>query len=554
MNYEMTAAERKHIDEEKKKIKDVPDSLLQVLTAGTYTDFVKAVREAASNSYDAGATKLEIVIEPATLKKDEKENHEAVIIQLKDNGHGISIEDFYHKFLQIASSKKDPSKRSKLAGNRYPIGKFGIGALAFIPFVNEIKIYSKKKKEKPICCTINARQLHASQKVSWKEGLIGAQKAEYISDESWEQISSKLDSGTIFKITGVTSDTFHYLYNGSPTAEQVKSFVKKPSLTLGQIEIAWELSTILPLAYEEDNGGVYKKLNDGTKPLVSNNPSFEVEFCGLTLKRQIFSQEGCQYFPFNYNHDKMEAKGVIVANPSTVKPAKANGVMLRLNNVGIGSYNFYEQRLKQRSAESRITGEIHLIKGFHNQITNNREGLKLRDKQILDFLKVLLEKLLEAEKGAISLSEASAKNKKETKDKNIAKATKEIIDNVKNTKIIKGREQEAKEKATNTSKPKPIKKKDCKPRQEEHNNPVAKENESKSQLDFEDPIEKFDESGDKLTFNKKHEIFRVSNRGQHLTIEIFLRCLYIAKSAGLSADMYSKIIGDLIALVKAGKK
>lgn len=107
-------------------------SVLNHLGRNLYRSFVTVLGEAISNSWDADAKNVWITID--------QENSFFVI---KDDGEGMSNDDFQNKFLKIGYSKrKDGNQLSTL--NRPYIGRKGIGKLALLSCANKITVISKK--------------------------------------------------------------------------------------------------------------------------------------------------------------------------------------------------------------------------------------------------------------------------------------------------------------------------------------------------------------------------------------------------------------------------
>src|SRR5712692_5865811 len=63
--------------------------LFKILTKGIYTTFTRAVKEAVSNAYDAGANNVEIIFDPPTFLKDQEPSE--LTIQIRDDGKGMSL-------------------------------------------------------------------------------------------------------------------------------------------------------------------------------------------------------------------------------------------------------------------------------------------------------------------------------------------------------------------------------------------------------------------------------------------------------------------------------
>ena len=95
-------------------------SVLNHLGRSLYRSFATVLGEAISNSWDADAKNVHIYI-----------NRNKNSFFIKDDGVGMTADDFQSKFLKIGYSKrKDGTKRS-VAGRPF-IGRKGIGKLALL--------------------------------------------------------------------------------------------------------------------------------------------------------------------------------------------------------------------------------------------------------------------------------------------------------------------------------------------------------------------------------------------------------------------------------------
>lgn len=106
-------------------------SVLNHLGRNLYRNFITVLGEAISNSWDADAKNVWIYI-------DRENNH----LIIKDNGDGMTSDDFQNKFLKIGYSKrKDGADKTSL--QRPFIGRKGIGKLALLSCAKRIHILSK---------------------------------------------------------------------------------------------------------------------------------------------------------------------------------------------------------------------------------------------------------------------------------------------------------------------------------------------------------------------------------------------------------------------------
>ena len=108
-------------------------SVLNHLGRNLYRSFVTVLGEAISNSWDANAHNVWIYID--------KDNNTFLI---KDDGEGMSSDDFQNKFLKIGYSKRKNGKNTSSEGRPY-IGRKGIGKLALLSCAEKVSVISKVK-------------------------------------------------------------------------------------------------------------------------------------------------------------------------------------------------------------------------------------------------------------------------------------------------------------------------------------------------------------------------------------------------------------------------
>ncbi len=108
-------------------------SVLNHLGRNLYRSFITVLGEAISNAWDADAENVWIYIN--------KENNSLVI---KDDGNGMTADEFQNKFLKIGYSKRRDGETTTKKGRPY-IGRKGIGKLALLSCADKISVLSKTK-------------------------------------------------------------------------------------------------------------------------------------------------------------------------------------------------------------------------------------------------------------------------------------------------------------------------------------------------------------------------------------------------------------------------
>lgn len=106
-------------------------SVLDHLGRNLYRSFATVLGEAISNAWDADAENVHIFID--------RENGNFFI---KDDGIGMTADDFQNKFLKIGYSKRKEGSSASAKGRPF-IGRKGIGKLALLSCADKITVISK---------------------------------------------------------------------------------------------------------------------------------------------------------------------------------------------------------------------------------------------------------------------------------------------------------------------------------------------------------------------------------------------------------------------------
>ena len=113
-------------------------SVLNHLGRKLYRSFITVLGEAISNAWDADATDVRIYL-------DTEKNTMAI----RDNGQGMTKDDFQEKFLKIGYSKRKNRKLSPKKKRPF-IGRKGIGKLALLSCAEKITVVSRVLKGRHI--------------------------------------------------------------------------------------------------------------------------------------------------------------------------------------------------------------------------------------------------------------------------------------------------------------------------------------------------------------------------------------------------------------------
>ncbi|MCV0402626.1 MAG: ATP-binding protein [Chloroflexi bacterium] len=201
--------------------------IIELFSAGLYSSPNKAVEELVSNSYDASATQAQLFL-PSNIDAADAS------IWVVDNGTSMDLEGLFDLW-RIASSRK-----RELAGDRLPIGKFGIGKLATYVLARELT-YVCKTADGPLAVTMDYDRIDPSETASTELSLAvrSLSTAELQSVLrpllAFEGGAAAVDS--LLSDSGPTTWTAAILTDLRPAARQ---------LQIGRIR--WLLRTALPLS------------------------------------------------------------------------------------------------------------------------------------------------------------------------------------------------------------------------------------------------------------------------------------------------------------------
>lgn len=115
--------------------------LLRTIGAELISSEVVAVMELVRNSYDADATRVDLVF-------NDPEDRDEATLQIHDNGHGMSREILLGPWLEPATDHKRGSGRDSLGGERSPggrrrLGSKGVGRFAVQRLGDELQLRTR---------------------------------------------------------------------------------------------------------------------------------------------------------------------------------------------------------------------------------------------------------------------------------------------------------------------------------------------------------------------------------------------------------------------------
>lgn len=353
-------------------------SVLDHLGRNLYRSFITVIGEAISNSWDADAKNVWISI-------NKGENY----FVIKDDGIGMSEEDFQEKFLEIGYSKrKDPNIRP-LKGRAF-IGGKGIGKLALLSCAKKISIITKTSETDYVGGVIDNNKL--DQDIS--DG-VNAQdsKLSEIDDVVFLDYKREHTKGTIIYF------------------EDIHEGIKNK---LGYIKILIALSFKFSLIDEEFN--IF--IRDETEDETGDEKITIEELRPLAEKTQFFWNINTISDPYldmleqqNSLKNKGSVDSEIGVNGFIASTEKPSGLTIRTMDEKVGVDLFVNGRLREknilshtpdfatRHIASYLYGQIHfdlLDDGtLTDRMTTSREGIKEGDEEYEKLIKEFKDNIFE---------------------------------------------------------------------------------------------------------------------------------------------------------------
>lgn len=103
--------------------------VLRHLGIGLYSNIPAVLSELVANAWDADATEVEIILD-----------HDTPYIEIRDNGHGMSVSDINKKFLTVGYLRR--TAHATTPDGRKAMGRKGIGKLAAFSIADTVEVHT----------------------------------------------------------------------------------------------------------------------------------------------------------------------------------------------------------------------------------------------------------------------------------------------------------------------------------------------------------------------------------------------------------------------------
>lgn len=322
----------------------VDKRIVLILSASTYENFPRALRELVSNAYDADATTVTIEIEESTKT-----------IRVTDNGLGMTPDEFDF-FLRIAGQRRSQTRATE--SGRVRIGQFGIGFLAMFPFCKTVEIESTVAGSPLVfVARIPASQFFRSVETEdVTETLVSGQeyKDRRLRSEHYTRI-------TLLETTSLLSKYLEQRQDERKYRNSIRSYS-------GMDRLKWELQDILPLPFPKDSV---------VAPFVDpSRVDFSVILNGATLLANDFVEEILEHSTGLERVGNIHFYWAVGTPWHATKPDEARGLRVRLHRVGVGSRQYFDLGVAGRTFSRLhwLTGEVNIVAGLDESIAIDRDS------------------------------------------------------------------------------------------------------------------------------------------------------------------------------------
>lgn len=344
-------------------------SVLNHLGRQLYRSFATVLGEAISNAWDADAKNVSIYVDRRRKS-----------FFIKDDGVGMTADDFQNKFLRIGYSKRKEGATTSPSGRPF-IGRKGIGKLALLSCADKIVVISKTQNSEYIGGSIDNSDLdHAiTEDLTPKQCPLGKWNP-----ATFRRFTRGHKHGTIIHFEGVKQGI-----KGSPDfLIKIIALYFRFSLLDNSFKI-----------FLDDEQITYKHLDDLAKKteflwIVGKSKDPYVDYLKLLFSRN----------PDDHEKKRVELEAVTGFVASVEKPRDLK-IMTTEERVGIDL--FVNGRLRERDilkhiptarvTESYLYGQIHFnaLDDATDRFTSSREGIVADDPKYRRFLLNFRERILE---------------------------------------------------------------------------------------------------------------------------------------------------------------
>ena len=397
--------------------------LISHLSEGAYTSFPKVIKELVNNSFDARSTRVEVNFAG-----------DLSVLEIRDNGLGVSSDEFKSEFLRISGSKRRLGGDIDPISNRPIIGRLGIGVLAIAPVCEYVDIISKREGE-PSAIYRKVPLKHLFESKIQSENL-----GDHFYFECLPDIQDKVDKHyTEIRLINLRDDIKKELQIKRP----LPSKGWKTTLQLDGLDtFKWQLASLIPIEYEEDFP-IYDISLEVIEKAINELRSFNFKVYvngeklrkPVCLRRHFFKDSAWNYDDkivpkaecdvlelVSEKDEPVQYWGYIYDQTKQIFPSDLRGVLIRINHVGIKGYSksLFEFTKNIGPTLFSISGEIFVQYGLEEALTMDKDDFKEEHPNFRYVVRKIHEAVEEIRQNALGRS-ARLKGKARKHERRLAK-------------------------------------------------------------------------------------------------------------------------------------
>jgi anti-sigma regulatory factor (Ser/Thr protein kinase) len=323
----------------------VASRIVDTLSSGLYETPAACLKELVNNSYDADAKQVKVHVKP-----------DAALIIIEDDGQGMTRVDFERHFKRIAESHKRDESDTTDSG-RAKIGKIGIGFIAANELCDVMEIESTVARSAELLrVRIDFKAMRTDPELR-KRDDDAVKKGDY---EGVVLTAQRHEHFTRVYLTSMTDNAREAMVATHGRADEAKAqslYGLNPDsiadrIALGELA-SWDdldmysqtmlgVALNVPVRYpskwvEPPFADELKDFEDAVAAL-----GFEVLYDGTSLRKPLVLRHGSSralVHCWEHKGKHVEAKGYFFAQQGAIKPIDVNGLLIRVRNAAVGSYD-----------------------------------------------------------------------------------------------------------------------------------------------------------------------------------------------------------------------
>ena len=374
----------------------VAAKVLQQLASGIYRSPAGSIKELVSNSFDADAKRVDIKIQI-----DERQRKVDKIV-VKDRGCGMDFAEFEWFSTHIGTSLKR-TQGDTTPGGRPIIGKIGIGLLSVGNATNRFTVWSAKENDDHIMkadvdlSPYYDKILQVESLDELKIGNVTLSRVNRTPDHPFTEVEfSEVKDPFSRDLASKAADEYYEFDWNNSTYQKFVEWLDARKITRieslsGLSRFMFDLGLLAPTPYLP--GGPVRGYQDD--PAVRNLTSrltgydFHVFVNDIEVFKPVLfphasdrlAQKGVQYKVYPIGIDTklpdgraLSATGYYYHQVKRIVPSNLRGVLLRVTNVGIGSYENSFAKIYSQSPVilHQLTGELYVDKGLDSALNIDR--------------------------------------------------------------------------------------------------------------------------------------------------------------------------------------